>query len=707
MTSTPESYDELCRRLWGPSFDEAPKPKANGAHRTEATAEGVDVEARKQAELFLRTLEPTTDQHCFVSIGETKARKGTVHEMHGSLAELWPRLVELNKLGDAIYCTVNGTDGLGRKAYNVVKVRALWREDDDGVRHSKPLPIEPCLIVETSPGRAHEYVLADDLTRDDHRSAMASMVELYGSDPSARDLSRILRVPGFLHQKGKPYLVSIVGGRATKPGYTRRTADEVRKAFPPLPPKPETHSQTRAEDVNLAHVSEALRYVTDFDNRQTWLTVGAALHDVDTDEARELWDTWSQQSGKYDPDDQQRVWDSFNHGRDRRVTVGSIYRLAAKGGWKPPADFRGDPTSGFTGDEDLTPDPLAHVRLVRVSSFADKPVPPRESHVAGIIPAHNVTYLGGDGGTGKSLLAAQLLVSTAVGRTWIGQDVHKQGPAVYVGAEDDSDEMHRRFADIAESEGIRLADLHDLHLLCLAGQDAVLGAVNRNEIIEPTALFKRVRELILDVKPALIAFDTLADFFAGNENSRPQARQFVGMLRGLTLEARSTSILLAHPSLSGMASGTGASGSTGWSNSVRSRLYLTRVEDAERRELDPDARKLRVMKANYSQVGLEVGVRWQQGVFVADTGQKASDRKAAAAALAKARFFDLMRKYTAHGLQVGPNSGPNYAPAKFAKANGIRKDQFAQAMHELLDAGHIRIASVGRPSKEKQVLVLA
>ena len=159
-----------------------------------------------------------------------------------------------------------------------------------------------------------------------------------------------------------------------------------------------------------------------------------------------------------------------------------------------------------------------------------------------------------------------------------------------------------------------------------------------------------------------------------------------------------------------MASGTGTSGSTGWSNSVRSRLYLTRVEDSERRELDPDARKLKIMKTNYSQVGLELAVRWQQGVFVADTGQKANARKAATEAMAKARFADLLRKYAAHGLQVGPNPGPNYAPARFAKdaeANGINKDQFAAAMRALLDAGHIRVAKVGRLSKEKQVLVLS
>jgi len=87
--------------------------------------------------------------------------------------------------------------------------------------------------------------------------------------------------------------------------------------------------------------------------------------------------------------------------------------------------------------------------------------------------------------------------------------------------------------------------------------------------------------------------DTSADVFGGDEISRSQVRQFVGLLIGIALRNNCAVILLAHPSMSGMASGTGTSGSTGWHNSVRSRMYL------EGDDKDDDARTLKFKKSNY------------------------------------------------------------------------------------------------------------
>jgi hypothetical protein len=41
---------------------------------------------------------------------------------------------------------------------------------------------------------------------------METMVEAHGSDPDAKDLARVLRLPGSWHQKGDPHQVRIVGG---------------------------------------------------------------------------------------------------------------------------------------------------------------------------------------------------------------------------------------------------------------------------------------------------------------------------------------------------------------------------------------------------------------------------------------------------------------------------------------------------------------
>ena len=57
-----------------------------------------------------------------------------------------------------------------------------------------------------------------------------------------------------------------------------------------------------------------------------------------------------------------------------------------------------------------------------------------------MIPAEDVTFLGGDGGTGKSKIAKQLAVSTVLGRGWMGQSATR-GSVLYIGAEDSKDKL--------------------------------------------------------------------------------------------------------------------------------------------------------------------------------------------------------------------------------------------------------------------------
>ncbi len=71
------------------------------------------------------------------------------------------------------------------------------------------------------------------------------------------------------------------------------------------------------------------------------------------------------------------------------------------------------------------------------------------------------------------------------------------------------------------------------------------------------------------------------------------------MLRDLAIDHDCAVLLLSHPSLTGLNSGTGTSGSTAWNNSVRSRLYLQATS--------PDTRTLKVVKANHGKVGDEIG----------------------------------------------------------------------------------------------------
>lgn len=326
--------------------------------------------------------------------------------------------------------------------------------------------------------------------------------------------------------------------------------------------------------------------------------------------------------------------------------------------------------------------------------------PPRQWHVEGLMPANQVTMLGGDGGVGKSLLALQLACGTALGTEWVGHHP-KAGRAIYISAEDDRDELHRRVADIMAQEGRTPSDLSDLILRSLAGEDALLAvADSRQGTLKTTPLLTELDQAIGDYGASLLVLDTLADFHSGQENDRATARQFIGILRGLALRHECTVLLLAHPSLTGISSGSGLSGSTAWNNSVRSRLYMERVVD-DGYEPDPDQRRLATKKANYGKTGDETIMRWHNGAFVVEADNSPLDHNAASMKSRRV-FLELLRAYTAEGRNVNANGGSNYAPNVFAKDKRnerVSRAAFSDAMADLFANGSIKQEEIGPPSR--------
>ena len=316
--------------------------------------------------------------------------------------------------------------------------------------------------------------------------------------------------------------------------------------------------------------------------------------------------------------------------------------------------------------------------------------PKREWHVEGLIPANQVTMLGGDGGVGKSLIALQLAVASAAGKTWI-EHHPAHGRAMYISAEDDRDEMHRRVADIAASQALDMADMQDLILRSLAGEDALLAvADSRQGTLQATPLLSELDQAIGDYGIRFLCLDTLADFHSGQENDRSVARQFIGILRGLALRHLCTILLLAHPSLTGISSGSGLSGSTAWNNSVRSRLYFERVSE-DGYEPDPDRRRLSTKKANYGRTGDEWFVRWENGAFIPDDQIDSMDFNAPSMK-AHSVFLRLLDAFEIEGRTVNSSSGPNYAPTAFSadkRSDRITKQAFKKAMSDLFAQGVI------------------
>jgi len=351
------------------------------------------------------------------------------------------------------------------------------------------------------------------------------------------------------------------------------------------------------------------------------------------------------------------------------------------------------------------PDPAAPLPYIDIPR---EPIPPRRWFVHDKIPGRNVTLLSGEGGRGKSLLAKQLSAAGVLGRDWLGT-LPEIGPVIYINCEDDDDEIRHRLAAIANHYGVsRKAIADDLHIISMVGQDAALASFDRaTGAISPTNLFDRLHRDALRFKPKLIVLDSSADVFPGSEIDRRQTRQFVTLLRRLSIDTDAATVLISHPSLTGIASGSGLSGTTAWHNSTRARIYLrTPDEDSDK---DADLRVLEFKKNNYGTIGETIVLRWRNGLYLPEPRAGSLERLAAEAKV-DGLFLDILRQLIKQGRNVSERKGTSYAPAIFegepeAKAAKVTRKPFTEAMARLFAADKIKIVTEGPPSRRRSRLV--
>jgi Primase C terminal 2 (PriCT-2)/RepB DNA-primase from phage plasmid len=324
---------------------------------------------------FLRALDPQTKHFTF----QTFREKGSEADVAAKVLHSWKELLREHEQGAGVYVCVNETNLAGRKAENIKRIRSIWQEDDEG--YSGAFPLEPSMIVESSPGHFHRYWLvaddwpADEQGRRDFDAIMQRMVESYGSDKNAKDLCRVMRVPGFLHRKnGGSRLVRLV-----KSGGQRYTRAEILKAFPPV--ERETKKETprteyKPQGDEDERIREALTYI-DPAPRDIWRDIGMALKEHMGESGRPLWDDWSRRCvDKFDEKDQDKTWKSF-HRHD--IKIGTLFHHAKLGGWeaKPQThDRAGNAGSGEgrkSGAEKSAPEKRTAI-LVRADQIKPKSI---------------------------------------------------------------------------------------------------------------------------------------------------------------------------------------------------------------------------------------------------------------------------------------------------------------------------------------------
>jgi len=348
------------------------------------------------AHRFLESIDSNAKTWTFQTFDDNESRKDKrlARTLHGTLDQHAATLARLNDQGAGVFVTINETDGSGRrKAENITRVRALW-VDLDGA------PLEPCReweephsITKSSPDRWHAYWLVDGLELDEFKPAQKRLIAAFKSDESVNDLPRVMRLPGFWHRKGEPFLVTQEPSSAFPVPHTaeqmRELLNDLPGAAPPAPPRPAL-SGAAAQFFNLntappqfdtgpgfntqvtqAEVAEALDWIDpDGGTYNDWLSIIWAIFDEFGQAGLALAEDWSSRGAKYRPGEVASRFAGFPPGGGK--TAAPIFARAKANGCDVSAlakkhrggrksNPRGNPNRPDTGGEyiEITEDGVA------------------------------------------------------------------------------------------------------------------------------------------------------------------------------------------------------------------------------------------------------------------------------------------------------------------------------------------------------------
>jgi len=279
-----------------------------------------------QAARFLDLLDPKATSWTFQTFDDNPTRKdqSLARVFHGTLEEHAKTLTMLQARGAGVFVTVNETDGKGRKAENISRVRASFLDLDGAPLDPVRVWEEPHIICETSPGRYHTFWLVDDCPLEAFRQVQKDLIQTFGGDKSVHDLPRVMRLPGFWHLKDDPYMVRMIETVAFSASFS---LSEFQSKISEIKPAPKLSEQAKskaapridagATEATTDEVSDLLSYIPPDCGYSDWLAVLMGLHDkyAGSQAGLDIAEQWSAGGGKYVPGEVAQKWAGFEVGK--------------------------------------------------------------------------------------------------------------------------------------------------------------------------------------------------------------------------------------------------------------------------------------------------------------------------------------------------------------------------------------------------------
>lgn len=300
------------------------------------------------------------------------------HNFRGSLSEMLPTLTDYNARGYGIFCTINALDGQGRELTNIQFIRAHMVDLDDPVtaqaNYERAVAAGANLAVQTSPGKFHLYWRVQPYTGNEFFTMIQrKLAQLYGGDRSIIDATRVMRVPGFIHAKGAPTMVTTWPLAGIDKVWT---ADDMNAATAHVnvvdfiaTRSPLGTPEMAAPSLDWLKFSLTLANPNDMD-RAEWLSFSAAFKQAGWSLADEetlfgIWSAWCGQYAGNDVGENRKLWDSVKDSEvgwtsiARRTTVNAYLMFGHKTPPERPTSVE-TPPAGVVVPTDNKPASNAH-----------------------------------------------------------------------------------------------------------------------------------------------------------------------------------------------------------------------------------------------------------------------------------------------------------------------------------------------------------
>lgn len=172
---------------------------------------------------FLRALTGNDDAaevvpFCWQTTDDPKTGRHKGRHLTGPLPHVRVELITAQAQSGGVFVTVNETDGQGRAARNITRARAIWADIDHsagvtwdgsalhfaGLDAPVPVPLPPSIVVRTQKGFHLYWLTLPDVSLEAADDLLWWACVWCRGDAASRGIGRVLRVPGFFHQKHDP-----------------------------------------------------------------------------------------------------------------------------------------------------------------------------------------------------------------------------------------------------------------------------------------------------------------------------------------------------------------------------------------------------------------------------------------------------------------------------------------------------------------------